>query len=238
MPKLIFFLGVHREQLYPLGRFNTSKVRIMKKSITLLALVAALMVAIPSKAQFSWGLKAGLNNTRMSFHHHDWNTSSRSGWFAGLTAKYTIPNFGLGLDLSALYDQREADIIMDYYGGPGRWDTSLKERAISIPINLRYDIDLGSFFGIFIAAGPEFAFNVGSKNQRLYYDDSYWNMKSTRISVNIGLGILLLRHLQVGANYSISCNRTGKTEDWKENWGPDPEHGRSNTWQVSLAYYF
>ncbi len=213
----------------------------MKKSITLLAIVAMLLVAIPSKAQIWWGIKAGLNNSTMSFHHHDyWDSSGRSGWFAGLTAKATIPHVGLGLDLSLLYDQREAKTYYetrDY----DPWDPDsryLKERAISIPINVRYDLDIGNAFGIFIAAGPEFAFNVGRKHLD-FFEDSYWNMKSSRVNVNIGIGIILIRHLQVSANYSIACGHNGRVEDWRSDWDKySPGKGRFDTWQVALAYYF
>ena len=47
---------------------------------------------------------------------------------------------------------------------------------------------------------------------------------------------MLLGHLQVGANYNIVCGKTGEVTviDGVE----EAFRGRSNTWQISAAYYF
>ncbi len=202
----------------------------MKKSITLLALAAALAFAVPSRAGLlQFGLKGGLNNSRMSFNRHDWYTSSRSGWFIGPSMRVKVPDFGLGLDVSVLYDQREAGM---YSGSTSRYsgEARYKEKTFSIPINLRYDLELGSFFGVYVAAGPEFSFNIDRRTR--FYEDE-WNMRPSRIGINVGLGIMLVDHLQLGANYNIATGHTGEAEVWGEGL-----KARSNTWQISLGYYF
>ena len=106
----------------------------------------------------------------------------------------------------------------------------------SIPINLRYDIGLGSLAAVYLAAGPQFGFNVGDKNQSLYKDVAEWRLNTSNFSVNVGAGVMLLGHLQVGANYNIVCGKTGEITvlDGAES----VLRGRSNTWQISAAYYF
>ena len=108
----------------------------MKKIFTLAVLVAATCFALPAQAQFKFGLKGGLNITDMSFSSDVVDASNRTGFFIGPTVKFTLPIVGLGIDASALYDQREAKV-------KGA-DKKLKQQAINIPINLRYDIGLGS----------------------------------------------------------------------------------------------
>ena len=200
----------------------------MRKFFTLVVLVAATLVAIPAQAQFKFGLKGGLNITDMSFSSDVLESSNRAGFFIGPTVKFTLPIVGLGVDASALYDQREAKVKGT--------DNKLKQQAINIPINLRYDIGLGSLAAVYLAAGPQFGFNIGDKHQTLIEDVSDWKLNTSNFSVNVGAGVMLLGHLQVGANYNIVCGKTGEVtvfDGFRE-----VVRGRSNTWQISAAYYF
>ena len=186
-------------------------------------------MAIPAQAQFKFGLKGGLNITDMSLSSDElFETSNRAGFFIGPTVKFTLPIVGLGIDASALYDQREAKVKGS--------DSKLKQQAINIPINLRYDIGLGSLAAIYLAAGPQFGFNIGDKHQTLIEDVADWNLNTSNFSVNVGAGVMLLSHLQVGANYNIVCGKTGEVTVF--DGVREVVRGRSNTWQVSLAYYF
>ena len=202
----------------------------MRKFFTLVVLVAATLVAIPAQAQFKFGLKGGLNITDMSFSSDVQESSNRAGFFIGPTVKFTLPIVGLGVDASALYDQREAKVKVK------GTDNKLKQQAINIPINLRYDIGLGSLAAVYLAAGPQFGFNIGDKHQTLIEDVSDWKLNTSNFSVNVGAGVMLLGHLQVGANYNIVCGKTGEVtvfDGFRE-----VVRGRSNTWQISAAYYF
>ncbi len=201
----------------------------MRKIFTLVVLVAATLVAIPAQAQFKFGLKGGLNITDMSLSSDElFETSNRAGFFIGPTVKFTLPIVGLGIDASALYDQREAKVKGT--------DKKLKQQAINIPINLRYDIGLGSLAAIYLAAGPQFGFNIGDKHQTLIEDVADWKLNTSNFSVNVGAGVMLLSHLQVGANYNIVCGKTGEVTVF--DGVKEVVRGRSNTWQISLAYYF
>ena len=204
----------------------------MRKLFTLAVVIAATLVAIPAQAQFKFGLKGGLNITDMSFSSDVFESSNRAGFFIGPTVKFTLPIVGLGIDASALYDQREAKLKGS--------DKSMKQQAINIPINLRYDIGLGSLAAVYLAAGPQFGFNIGDKHQTLLEDMYDWRLNTSNFSVNVGAGVMLLGHLQVGANYNIVCGKTGKVSVLQTT-GDVLEgiyRGRSNSWQVSLAYYF
>ena len=200
----------------------------MKKLFTLVALIAATLVAVPAQAQFKFGLKGGLNVTDMSFSSDVVEASNRAGFFIGPTVKFTLPIVGLGIDASALYDQREAELKGS--------DEKIKQQAINIPINLRYDIGLGSLAAVYLAAGPQFGFNIGDKHQTLVQDVSEWKLNTSNFSVNVGLGVMLLSHLQIGANYNIVCGKTGEVTVF--DGAKEAFRGRSNTWQVSAAYYF
>ena len=204
----------------------------MKKLFTLIVLVAATYFAVPANAQLKFGIKGGLNITDMSLSNDVFETSNRTGFFIGPTIKFTLPIVGLGIDASALYDQREGEVNVEADDNT-LVSTRLKQKSINIPINLRYDI---GFAAVYLAAGPQFGFNVGDKNQSLYKDVAEWRLNTSNFSVNVGAGVMLLGHLQVGANYNIVCGKTGEITvlDGAES----VLRGRSNTWQISAAYYF
>ena len=128
----------------------------MKKFLTTMVAVAALFVAAPAQAQTSFGLKAGLNVTNMTLSSEELlSASNRAGFFVGPTVKFTLPIVGLGVDAAVLYDQREANLK----GNTG--ETTITQRSINILINARYTIGLGDMAGVYLAAGPQFGFNVG-----------------------------------------------------------------------------
>ena len=197
----------------------------MKKILTIAVLFAALMTAVPAKAEVKFGVKGGLNLTSMSLDANAISKSNQAGFFIGPTFKFTIPIVGLGFDASALYDQRKAEVD----------NTSVKQQSIQIPINLRYGIGLGSTASIYFFAGPQFGFNVGDKDIKT--DVGNWTFKSSNISANVGLGLMLLGHLQVSANYNFGL---GKTGELTENTVPNQikENGKLNAWQIGLTYFF
>ena len=208
----------------------------MKKILTLI--VMAVAFAMPSQAQFNFGVQAGLNLTNSS----DFSLTaagvenaieSRAGFFVGPTVKFTLPIVGLGIDASALYDQREAKTNGE----------TLKSQSIQIPINVRYGIGLGSMAEIFAFAGPQFGFNIGDKDKTwgdVKNTAAKWTLKSSNVSANVGIGATILSKLQLKVNYNIALGKTGEVDikegadaAWKTITG-----AKANAWQVSAAYFF
>ena len=113
----------------------------MKKIFTTLLVAAALMIGITAKAQVKFGVKGGVNVTSMSFNNSVFDASNRTGFFIGPTVKIQLPLVGLGIDASALYDQREAKVkVADSY----TTDKTLRCQAINVPINLRYGVSVSA----------------------------------------------------------------------------------------------
>ena len=202
----------------------------MKKIFTLVTLVVALFAANTANAQLKFGLKGGLNITNMSFDSGVVDQSNQEGFFVGPTVKFSIPVVGLGFDLAALYDQRDAKID----------DTTVSQRSINIPLNLRYNIGLGDLASVYLAAGPQFGFNVGSKNIGIVDEVSNFKFKDSNLSVNLGAGVKLISHLEIGFCYNIACGKTGEFEELKgvTDAVSNVFKAKNNSWQISAAYYF
>ena len=199
----------------------------MKKLFAVVLMAVAF--AMPSKAQFSWGIQAGLNMSNVSVKEvvddAGGAVKSRTGFFVGPTVKFTLPIIGLGIDASALYDQRE--------GKSG--DETIKSQSLQIPINVRYGVGLGSIAEVFAFAGPQFGFKLSGDKD---FGAAEWTLKSSNLSANIGIGATILSKLQAKLNYNIAL---GKTGEYKENVNgvmQEISSAKFNAWQVSLAYFF
>ena len=201
----------------------------------LLAMIVTMTAANNASAQIKFGLKGGVNVTDMSLSSNVFDASNRTGFFVGPTIKVQLPLVGLGIDASALYDQREAKIKV----GNTTTKETLRSQAINVPINLRYGWGSSSLANIFLFAGPQFGFNVGDKDQKID-EKSTWSVKNSNFSLNFGAGVTLLSHLQLTANYNVVC---GKTSDATITEGIEQltnkeVRSRANAWQIALAYYF
>lgn len=191
----------------------------MKKIFSTLVVILCLFIAVPSQAQIKFGLKGGLDISKLDTKVSD-NTT---GFFVGPMLDVTLPIIGLGIDVAALYSQSGIDVNNK---------SSEKLKSVEIPVNLKWTLGLGSTFGVFIAAGPQFGFSINDGWKQLMEESN-----KSFVSVNVGAGLKLLRHLQVGVNYNIGASKLGDMiVDSSE--GKLRSGIRKNSWQVSLAYMF
>ena len=202
------------------------------RKISVLLFFASMMMAMPSQAQLvKFGVKGGLNLTKMDMDH-GLDTKNRTGFFFGPTMIIDLPLTGLDIDASALYDYRESKV--DVYDENDIQET-LKQQQIAIPINVRYGFGIGDVARVFAFAGQQFGFVI-DKEQSLWKNTADWKMKTSNFSVNVGVGAMVLKHLQATVNYNIACGKTG--EITVRDTGHAISKGKSNSWQLGLAYIF
>ena len=194
-----------------------------------MVLVAALtMTAQAQRVQF--GVKGGLNLTKMSVSKDVIKSDNQAGFYIGPTLKIALP-LSFSVDVAALYDQRSAKIETDGLTGiQGAGDEKIKQKSIQIPVNARYNIGIGSEAGIYLAVGPQFGFPVGDKvyNTKL----GEYTLKSSNLSFNFGAGVYLLDHLEIGFSYNLAAGKSGEFK----NAGDIDTH--NNAWQIGAALYF
>ncbi|WP_300790230.1 porin family protein [uncultured Bacteroides sp.] len=191
----------------------------MKKIVSTLVVMLCLFMAVPSQAQIKFGLKGGLDISKLDTKV----SGNTTGFFVGPMLDVTLPIIGLGIDVAALYSQSGIDVNNK---------SSEKLKSVEIPVNLKWTLGLGSTFGVFIAAGPQFGFSINDGWKQLMEESN-----KSFVSVNVGAGLKLLRHLQVGVNYNIGASKLGEMiVDSSE--GKLRSGIRKNSWQVSLAYMF
>lgn len=188
--------------------------------------IAALLIAIPAHSQIiKFGIKGGLNLTELETNINGLKNNSM-GYFVGPMVEITAPGVGLGVDGAIMYAQRGKD--------------EMKMEGVEVPLNLKFTFGAGSTMSIFLAAGPDFFLNLkeidlGAIDATI---DGYKSKdKRAQVGLNLGGGIKLANHLQIGLNYQMPL---GDSFTFKKvvDAVKDKEGAQFNTWQLSLAYIF
>ena len=106
-------------------------------------------------------------------------------------------------------------------------------RSIEVPINLRYTFGI-SLASVFVATGPQFGFNMGNKFWSLP-DTGDFQLKKSSFSWNIGAGVQLLNHLEIGVGYNIALSKYAK---YTGIGGGSDASFKNSGWQIQAAYLF
>jgi hypothetical protein len=204
----------------------------MKKLFTTL-LTLFIIALVPATAQFNFGIKAGMNFADKPSKLSDLNAKGKSGWFIGPTAKLMLPIVGLGVEANLLYSQNKSEIAGE----------AITKKSIDLPVFLRYELSLpviNKFLEPFIAVGPQWSWALGDKDINWIIDSnnkSEYRLKNSNLSLNLGLGAIVLDHVQLHVNYNLAL---GKTSEFTtvSNGISEVIKSKTNTWQVSVAYIF
>lgn len=205
----------------------------MKKMLTLIVLMSAMTMAVSAQT-VRFGFKGGLDVQKLKFSDSVFDAENKAGWFVGPTLQVALPIGGLGVDISAFYNQKKSKIN----------DVDITQKAILVPLNARLKLGIGSSAGIYLAAGPQFAFNVGDKEFGLNVEgreniEGTFQLKKSAFSVNLGAGLYLSKHLEIGFTYNIAVGSTADAS-WKA--ATDAAFHNDDTkpksWQISAAYLF
>lgn len=194
----------------------------MKRVISVLLVAVCIGMAMPAQAQLKWGVKGGVNVAKVTFDDKLLKSDNMAGFFIGPMAEFTIPVVGLGIDGSLLFSQKGIKADND----------AVKQYGLDIPVNLKYNIGLGSLLGIYLAAGPDFYFDFkGNENG--------YDKRRAMVGVNVGAGLKLVKHLQIGFNYNIPLGKSGDVT-WKDGVNSvfKADSYKTKTWQISAAYLF
>lgn len=193
----------------------------------------ALTFCLSANAGIRFGVKAGLNINNLHFNKL-FDAGNRAGFTGGVMTEIMIPVVGIGFDASLMYTRMNS---RDYVDIPvndaiDSDEISAGKDFLEIPINVKYKLSLPaveSFIKPYIYTGPTIAFKL-NKNTL-----DYWKTKTCQVAWNIGLGVELIRHLQVQASYGFGINdvvdRMGlaQTSNLKL---------KNNYWTVTAAWLF
>lgn len=185
----------------------------------MVSLLIIVMSAGVANAGLKFGVKAGVNVNHLTTNLGKLTDNNGAGWTAGLMAEYQVPIIGICVDLSVMYARLNPEI------------NSNNRNFLQVPLNLKYKFGLpvvGKFLSPYIFTGPSFDFKLGKgmiDNIKTKTFQPVWN---------IGLGIELLNHVQIGASYGFGMTKIMEIATNVM----DPINYHNNYWTISAAYLF
>lgn len=216
----------------------------MKLLKGLLTFVLAATVSLSAAAGdiFRFGPRIGTEVSSMKLNSDVFNADNRAGFTGGLMMEVNVPLINLGFDLSVMYVHRVnanslksgiSDTNPDQLEMLGN-DNYRKRDYIEIPLNVKYKFGLpvvGKIVSPYIFTGPSFAFLASKKAINAAYEN-----KSFDVSWNVGAGVQLFNHLQVGASYGFGITKTvSKISNLSQGATID---GKNNYWTITAAWLF
>ena len=205
----------------------------MRKNLLFLLFFCFVSI-VPATAQFNFGIKAGVNLAQKpttNINEFKDNLKGSTGWFVGPAVKLTLPSLGLGVEADILYSQTKVEIE----------GQNITTQSVDIPLYLRFDLKL-PIITPFVAIGPQFGWNIGEKVFTLKNlksgDDLKYTLNNSDISLNLGVGFILLNHLQLHGNYNLALGHTAEIS--KQNFTDiaNATELKTSKWQISVTYLF
>lgn len=199
----------------------------MKKVKIVWVIAALFAVSTMADAQFRFGVKGGVNVSKVKFNKDAFDSDNVTGFHVGPAIEAMFG--GVGFDMALLYSQIGFDSDID----------NVKNSYLEVPLNLKLKMCL-PLVKPFAAVGPYVGFRVAG--------DEIWDVKENANGVkeqvkaqsfgaglNFTAGAELLKFLQVGVTYSL-----GLTEDYKtfEPKNKESYKGKPHTWKVSAIVFF
>jgi len=198
-----------------------------------LVITALIVMTSSASAGFRFGVKAGLNVDALHFSQKSFNSDNKCGWTAGVMGEFIVPVIGIGVDLSAMYTRMNNSLNDVYYipeDGTDPEKINIGKNFLEIPLNIKYRLSIPVIEKIikpYVFTGPTFAFKL-DKNT---IEDM--KTKTCQVAWNVGLGVELINHLQVGASYGFGMNNIAK------NWlNTQKLKVKNNYWTITAAWLF
>lgn len=202
---------------------------LMKKTLlVILALVMTLSASAQDKKLLNWGVEAGMNFNSLSFDNKMFDGGNRAGFFVGPKLKVNVPFLGFGADAAVLYSMNSAKCSV------GGFSESRNLSYLEIPLNLRYSFGL-KVLSIYVATGPQYNICLsGISSVKELFGYGIKDFSRSSWGWNVGAGVELFKHLQVGVTYTIPISDISVSAIV----GAMNENFKQKTVKVRLAYFF
>ena len=142
--------------------------------------------------------------------------------------EFTVPIIGIGADLSLMYTHMNERI--NDAGDKG----SINKNFLEIPLNLKYKFNIpvvASIIKPMVYTGPTLALKL----DKSAIDDL--KTKTAQWGWNLGIGVELIKHLQISGGYTFGINNIVKKTGLVDEVIKDVKL-KNNYWTVTAAWLF
>jgi hypothetical protein len=201
------------------------KEMMMKKRILVACVALFALMAIPAQAQLKFGVKGGLNISKVHFDREVVSEGNVTGFNIGPMVEFKIPIIGLGFDAALLYSQKGFEV--------GR--ESMRTDYLDIPVNLKWKIGV-PLARVYFTGGPYVSFRLAGDDfmSEIAGIKSGFETKSFGAGLNFGAGVELFSHLQVGFNYGLGLTNNYEMMVDEMKFGTGKDRG----WSITAAVLF
>lgn len=211
------------------------KVKIIRNSMLIVLLS---MLGMPAFSQVKFGVKAdvGLNNP--SFDSDALKVENLTSYSIGPSIEamfLPLAVADLGIEASLLYNDNH--MTVSQLSGDMIAEEDVSNRYLMLPVNAKLKFGGGGILPLrwYAVAGPYAGYLISGDKINFQDIGGDIKAKSFQAGANVGIGLELLKMVQVGLNYSVKLTDNYSLD--QPNWR-DPLNGKSHTWSITGAIYF
>ena len=188
-----------------------------------------------AEAQFHWGVRAGADFSKFPTTADQFKSDYYTGFHVGPTVEMKLP-LRFSLDASLLFSQKNVGITSME---KTEVKDILKTNYIIVPVNAKYSIASLPGADVMVIAGPQFNFMLNNNLEDLKDLNTLreTEAKKASIGVNVGLGVRVLKMLQIAALYNATLSDDYKFTNLNQTT-KDVFNAKTNSFVIQAAVLF
>ena len=188
-----------------------------------------------AEAQFHWGLRAGADFSKFPTTADQFKSDYYTGFHVGPTVEMKLP-FRFSVDASLLFSQKNVGITSME---KTEVKDILKTNYFVVPVNAKFDLVSLPGADVMVIAGPQFNFMLNNNLEDLTNLNNLreTEAKKASVGVNVGLGVRVLKMLQISALYNATLSDDYKFTSLNQTT-QDVFNAKTNSFVIQAAVLF
>lgn len=188
-----------------------------------------------AEAQFHWGLRAGADFSKFPTTADQFKSDYYTGFHVGPTVEMKLP-LRLSVDASLLFSQKNVGITSME---KTEVKDILKTNYFVVPVNAKFDLVSLPGADVMVIAGPQFNFMLNNNLEDLTNLNNLreTEAKKASVGVNVGLGVRVLKMLQISALYNATLSDDYKFTSLNQTT-QDVFNAKTNSFVIQAAVLF
>lgn len=188
-----------------------------------------------AEAQFHWGLRAGADFSKFPTTADQFKSDYYTGFHVGPTVEMKLP-LRFSLDASLLFSQKNVGITSME---KTEVKDILKTNYFVVPVNAKFDLVSLPGADVMVIAGPQFNFMLNNNLEDLTNLNNLreTEAKKASVGVNVGLGVRVLKMLQISALYNATLSDDYKFTSLNQTT-KDVFNAKTNSFVIQAAVLF
>ena len=188
-----------------------------------------------AEAQFHWGLRAGADFSKFPTTAEQFKSDYYTGFHVGPTVEMKLP-LRFSVDASLLFSQKNVGITSME---KTEVKDILKTNYFVVPVNAKFDLVSLPGADVMVIAGPQFNFMLNNNLEDLKDLNALreTEAKKASVGVNVGLGVRVLKMLQISALYNATLSDDYKFTSLNQTT-KDVFNAKTNSFVIQAAVLF